>query len=71
MKKRDELYRILSPLGIAITGEVLHVDNGYNKIAMLNMDNAKETAQMASLTLSLISTVLITCPLNPLLSIAK
>jgi enoyl-[acyl-carrier protein] reductase I len=37
---------LLSPLGIAITGEVLHVDNGYNKIAMLNMDNAKETAQV-------------------------
>ncbi|MBE6451835.1 MAG: SDR family oxidoreductase [Alphaproteobacteria bacterium] len=37
---------LLSPLGIAITGEVLHVDNGYNKIAMLNMDNAKETAQI-------------------------
>lgn len=37
---------LLSPLGIAVTGEVLHVDNGYNKIAMLNMDNAKETAQI-------------------------
>lgn len=37
---------LLSPLGIAITGEVLHVDNGYNKIAMLNMDKAKETAQV-------------------------
>ena len=37
---------LLSPLGIAITGEVLHVDNGYNKIAMLNMDNAKEIAQI-------------------------
>lgn len=37
---------LLSPLGIAITGEVLHVDNGYNKIAMLNMDNVKETAQV-------------------------
>ena len=37
---------LLSPLGIAITGEVLHVDNGYNKIAMLNMDNARETAQV-------------------------
>ncbi|MBQ8870827.1 MAG: SDR family oxidoreductase [Alphaproteobacteria bacterium] len=37
---------LLSPLGVAITGEVLHVDNGYNKIAMLNMDNARETAQV-------------------------
>ena len=37
---------LLSPLGVAITGEILHVDNGYNKIAMLNMDNAKETAQI-------------------------
>ena len=37
---------LLSPLGIAITGEVLHVDNGYNKIAMLNMDNARETSKV-------------------------
>ncbi len=36
---------LLSPLGIAITGEVLHVDNGYNKIAMLSMDNVHETAK--------------------------
>lgn len=37
---------LLSPLGAAITGEVLHVDNGYNTIAMLNMDNVEETAKL-------------------------
>ena len=34
---------LLSPLGEAITGEVLHVDNGYNIISMINMANAKES----------------------------
>lgn len=39
---------LLSPLGAAISGEVLHVDNGYNTIAMLNMDNVAETAKLLS-----------------------
>ncbi len=34
---------LLSPMGSAVSGEVLHVDAGYNIIAMCNMDNAKET----------------------------
>lgn len=37
---------LLSDLGSAITGEVLHVDCGYNTIAMLNIDNAKESAEV-------------------------
>lgn len=37
---------LLSDLGSAVTGEVLHVDCGYNTIAMLNIDNAKESAEV-------------------------
>ena len=37
---------LLSPLGEAITGEVLHVDNGYNKIAMLNIHKTHELAEV-------------------------
>lgn len=37
---------LLSPLGEAITGEVLHVDNGYNKIAMLNIHKTHEIAEV-------------------------
>lgn len=37
---------LLSDLGSAITGEVLHVDCGYNTIAMVNIDNAKESAEV-------------------------
>ena len=37
---------LLSDLGSAITGEVLHVDCGYNTIAMINIDNAKESAEV-------------------------
>ena len=37
---------LLSPLGSAITGEVLHVDAGYNSIAMVSLDNAHESGQV-------------------------
>jgi enoyl-[acyl-carrier protein] reductase I len=37
---------LLSDLGSAITGEVLHVDCGYNTIAMINIDNAKQSAEV-------------------------
>ena len=39
---------LLSPLGEAITGEVLHVDNGYNIISMINIQNAKESGEVLS-----------------------
>ena len=37
---------LLSPLGLGVTGEVLHVDAGYHAIAMLDLENAHETAKM-------------------------
>lgn len=37
---------LLSPLGTGVTGEVLHVDGGYNVIAMCNMDNAEATGKL-------------------------
>lgn len=37
---------LLSDLGAAITGEVLHVDCGYNTIAMINKDKAQENAEV-------------------------
>jgi len=37
---------LLSPLGEAITGEVVHVDNGYNKIAMMSLENVQESAKV-------------------------
>lgn len=37
---------LLSPMGSAITGEVVHVDNGYNTIAMMSMHNIQETAKV-------------------------
>lgn len=37
---------LLSPCGAAITGETLHVDNGYHIQGMLNLENCKETAAM-------------------------
>lgn len=37
---------LLSPLGTAVTGEVLHVDAGYHIIGMINLDNAKECGKM-------------------------
>ena len=33
---------LLSPLGTAVTGEVLHVDAGYHIVGMINLDNAQE-----------------------------
>ncbi len=37
---------LLSPLGSAITGEIVHVDNGYNKIAMLSLNNVHQSAEV-------------------------
>ena len=37
---------LLSPLGAAITGEVLHVDAGYHSIGMVSLDNAHESGQI-------------------------
>ena len=37
---------LLSPLGTAVTGEVLHVDAGYHIVGMINLDNAKECGKM-------------------------
>lgn len=37
---------LLSPLGTAVTGEVLHVDAGYQIVGMINLDNAKECGKM-------------------------
>lgn len=39
---------LLSDLGAAVTGEILHVDCGYNKIAMVNIDKAGESADILS-----------------------
>lgn len=37
---------LLSPLGSAVTGEVLHVDAGYHIVGMINIDNAAEVGKM-------------------------
>lgn len=37
---------LLSPMGLGVTGENLHVDAGYHSIAMLDMENAEETGKM-------------------------
>ena len=37
---------LLSDLGEAITGEVIHVDNGYNIISMINLANAKASGEV-------------------------
>lgn len=37
---------LLSPLGSAITGEILHVDAGYHSIGMVAIDNAHESGQV-------------------------
>lgn len=37
---------LLSDLGSAVTGEVVHVDCGYNTIAMVNIANAAESAEV-------------------------
>ena len=39
---------LLSDLGEAVTGEVVHVDGGYNKIAMINIDKVAESAEVLS-----------------------
>lgn len=37
---------LLSDLGSAVTGEVLHVDCGYNTLAMININNAAESGEV-------------------------
>ena len=37
---------LLSDLGSAITGQVLHVDCGYSSIAMINTEKAGEIAEV-------------------------
>lgn len=37
---------LLSDLGSAVTGQVLHVDGGYSSIAMINTENASEIAEV-------------------------
>lgn len=37
---------LLSPLGEAISGEVLHVDGGYHVIGMVSLDNAVESGKV-------------------------
>lgn len=37
---------LLSDLGLAITGEILHVDAGYHMVGMLAMENARETGKI-------------------------
>lgn len=37
---------LLSDLGSAVSGEVLHVDCGYHVVGMINIDNAQETGKM-------------------------
>lgn len=37
---------LLSPLGTAVTGEVLHVDAGYHIVGMINLDKAQEIGKL-------------------------
>ncbi len=37
---------LLSDLGAGVTGEVMYVDSGYNTIGMVQVDSAKETAEL-------------------------
>lgn len=37
---------LLSPLGAAVTGEIVHVDAGFHATAMFNLDKAKELAEV-------------------------
>jgi enoyl-[acyl-carrier protein] reductase I len=37
---------LLSELGAGVTGEVLYVDSGYNTVGMVNVDAAKQTAEL-------------------------
>lgn len=39
---------LLSDMSQNVTGEILHVDAGYNKQGMINMQNSQELAQMLS-----------------------
>ncbi len=39
---------LLSPLGAAITGEVLHVDNGYHITGMVSLEHAHESGEVLS-----------------------
>ena len=37
---------LLSDLGAGVTGEIMYVDSGYNTIGMVQVDSAKETAEL-------------------------
>jgi enoyl-[acyl-carrier protein] reductase I len=37
---------LLSDLGSGVTGEILYVDSGYNTIGMVQVDSAKQTAEL-------------------------
>jgi enoyl-[acyl-carrier protein] reductase I len=37
---------LLSDLGAGVTGEVMYVDSGYNTIGMVQVDSAKQTAEL-------------------------
>jgi enoyl-[acyl-carrier protein] reductase I len=37
---------LLSDLGSGVTGEILYVDSGYNTTGMVNVDSAKQTAEL-------------------------
>ncbi len=37
---------LLSDLGSGVTGEIMYVDSGYNTVGMVNVDSAKETAEL-------------------------
>lgn len=39
---------LLSPLGGAVTGEIVHVDAGYNVIGMVSINNARESGEVLS-----------------------
>ncbi len=39
---------LLSPLGSAVTGEIIHVDAGFHQTAMFNLDKAQELAEVLS-----------------------
>jgi enoyl-[acyl-carrier protein] reductase I len=37
---------LLSDLGSGVTGEIMYVDSGYNTTGMVNVDSAKQTAEL-------------------------
>ncbi|MBU6475693.1 MAG: SDR family oxidoreductase, partial [Alphaproteobacteria bacterium] len=37
---------LLSDLGSGVTGEIMYVDSGYNTVGMVNVDSAKQTAEL-------------------------